>query len=112
MNRCLLDLLFRNSAFLDLIIIPLAKTRSSQVCGICGCRIIGISIEDNGCSTVFLSHIPNIKVAVALLSLIPRGNMQVLPCLAAKEGITIQTKQQGKDIVYTGTVVSYHHSAL
>ena len=49
---------------------------------------------------------------VALISLISIHNLQVPPCLAAKGGITIQTKQKGKGIVHTGTVMSCHHSAL
>ena len=42
---------------------PFIISRSSQVCDVFGCRIIVISIKDNGSSTVFLSHIPNIQVA-------------------------------------------------
>ncbi len=46
---------------------PFIISRSSQVCGVFGCRIIVISIEDNGSSTVFLSHIPDIQVAPTLI---------------------------------------------
>ena len=38
--------------------------------------------------------------------------MQVPPCLAAKGGRIIQTEQQGKYIVHTGTVMLRHHNAI
>ena len=46
---------------------PYTISRSSQVCGVFGCRIIVISIEDNGSTTVFLSHIHSIQVAHILI---------------------------------------------